>query len=79
MATIKATLKENPGASKVRFVVFEENGGHHVIRAGTHWNVSLSAKLIEQLNIIVGPNSTRVLMERGTIEREAQPAWKTPR
>ncbi len=79
IATIKSTLKENPGESKVHFIVFEENGGHHVIRAGTHWNVSLSAELIEQLNIIVGSNSTRVLMERGAIEREAQPAWKTAR
>ncbi|MFT7516359.1 MAG: DNA polymerase-3 subunit alpha [Myxococcota bacterium] len=83
MSAMKLKLEEHSGDSKVRFVVFEKDGeeisGRHVIRAGSQWNVQLSSELIEKLNIIIGANSTRVIMERGSVEREAQPSWKTAR
>jgi DNA polymerase III alpha subunit len=77
VSEIKASLLSNPGESKVRFVVYEPSGGHHVIRAGGNWSVNLSSELIEQLNGIIGPNSTRAMMEKSNIKREAQPAWKS--
>ena len=79
IARMKKLLQDNTGESKVHFLAFEENGDHHVVRAGTQWNVALSSELIDEFNTLVGPNSTRVLMQRGPIEREAQPAWKTAR
>lgn len=79
MTAVKELLKNNSGDSKVRFVVFESDGTHQVVRAGSQWNVNLSSEILDKLNVIVGPNSSRVLMERGSIEREAQPSWKTSR
>jgi DNA polymerase-3 subunit alpha len=77
ISRLKGYLQEHSGESKVRLLVTDRNGEHTVIRTGGQWNVALSSELVEQLNKIVGPNSTRVLMERGSIERETQPAWKT--
>ena len=79
IALMKKLLQDNTGESKVRFIAFEENGDHHVVRAGTQWNVTLSSELIDALNTLMGANSTRVLMQRGPIERETQPAWKNAR
>jgi len=77
IALMKKLLQDNTGESKVRFLVFEENGDHHVVRAGTQWDVTLSSELIDELNTLMGPSSTRVLMPRSPIERETRPAWKT--
>ena len=76
IATLKDTFSEFPGDSQVRFLVIHPNGTIDTIRAGSEWNVKLSAELIDRLNKVVPPESIRILKNRSAVEIEKKPKWK---
>lgn len=72
---IQKLLRANTGDARVRFVVQDHRNQSRYIRAGGEWSVKLDSQLIDELNLLLGTNCARAVMERGTVERERKPAW----
>ena len=72
---IQELLLRHSGEARVRFLLMDQEGNPRVIRAGKEWSVNMTSELIEELNRLLGADSAKAAMERGTVEREAKPAW----
>jgi DNA polymerase-3 subunit alpha len=72
---IQEILGRHAGGNRVRFVVRDAEGRTRFVRAGKEWSVTLSSGLVDELNSLLGPDSAKLAMERGSVKRERPPAW----
>ncbi|MCP4770281.1 MAG: DNA polymerase III subunit alpha [Planctomycetes bacterium] len=68
-------LLRHAGEDRVRFIVHDGKKGARFVRAGKEWSVKLSSTLVDELNLLLGADSAKLSMERGTVKRERGPAW----
>lgn len=73
---IQELLQTHSGESRVRFLLHDQQGIARYIRAGSEWSVKLDSQLIDELNLLLGADCARAVMERGIVEREKKPAWR---
>lgn len=74
VAALQEIFRRHPGEARVRFLVPCEDGTYRAIRAGGAWSVSLSAELLQELEVLLGTGRAEVIRERETAKRE-KPSW----
>ncbi len=72
---IQEILTCHAGDNRVRFIVRDNHDRARFIRAGKEWSVKLSSELVDELNRLLGPDSAKLSMERGSVKRERPPSW----